>query len=433
MSKLIINGFRAREGVVEAPPSKALTLRYILASALSRTWVLLRKLNWGDDTWSMIRGIKPISEVEVKNDSVRIRREVTLERFRVIDTGESGFTLRTLTGVYSGIDGTTLLVPRGSLIGRPMDELLNALKNLNAKVDRLGSVIRVIGSKLVGGYVTISGSISSQYVSALLYLAPLTEGGIEISIKPPVKSRPYIDATINVLKDFNINVEGNNDMIYVSGSQEFKAVNEEFVIPGDYSLAAYYTTLSVLTGVDIRITNLHRDRAIESEYAFIRYAREVGVEIEEKEGSVIVKGSSVGDLKPLNIDLSDSPDIVMPLALLLARAHGKSRIVGINHLVYKESNRLRGVASVLKCLGAGVNIDEVNGIIEIEGVHEMRGGCEIDAVNDHRIVMMSVIGALSAKEPITIINWEGISKSWPAFIWDLEKLGAEMRIINASP
>ncbi|WP_243674607.1 3-phosphoshikimate 1-carboxyvinyltransferase [Vulcanisaeta distributa] len=315
-----------------------------------------------------------------------------------------------------------------------MDELLNALKNLNAKVDRLGSVIRVVGGRLVGGYVMINGSISSQYISALLYLAPLTEGGIEVNIKPPIKSRPYIDATINVLRDFSISAERSEDMIYVSGSQEFRAVNEEFVIPGDYSLAAYYIALSALVGVDLRITNLSKSKAIESEYVFIKYAREVGVEVEEYEDSVMVKGSSVKELKPLSINLGDSPDIVMPLALLLARAHGKSRILGVSHLVYKESNRLRGgVANVLKCLGgAGVSIDETNGVIEIEGVNEIRGGgCEIDALNDHRIVMMGVIGALSAREPVTIINWEGISKSWPTFIWDIERLGAEVRILNS--
>ncbi|WP_367834319.1 3-phosphoshikimate 1-carboxyvinyltransferase [Vulcanisaeta sp. JCM 16159] len=306
----------------------------------------------------MIRGVKPISEVEIKEDHVRIRRGIATERFRVIDVGESGFTFRVLTGVYSGIDGVTLLMPRGSLIDRPMDELLNALKNLNAKVDRLGSVIRVVGGRLVGGYVMINGSISSQYISALLYLAPLTEGGIEVNIKPPIRSRPYIDATINVLRDFSISVERSEDMIYVSGSQEFRAVNEEFVIPGDYSLAAYYIALSALVGVDLRVTNLSKSKAIESEYVFIKYAREVGVEVEEYEDSVMVKGSSVKELKPLSINLGDSPDIVMPLALLLARAHGKSRILGVSHLVYKESNRLRGVANVLKCLGAGVSIDE---------------------------------------------------------------------------
>ncbi len=143
MGKLIINGFKVRESVVEAPPSKALTLRYLLASALSRTWVSLRKLNWGDDTWSMIRGgIKPISEIEVKDDYVRTRRGIMMERFRVIDVGESGFTLRVLTGVYSGIDGgATLLIPRGgSLIGRPMDELLSALKNLAPRLIGWGGV-----------------------------------------------------------------------------------------------------------------------------------------------------------------------------------------------------------------------------------------------------------------------------------------------------
>ena len=432
MSKLVINGFRARDNIVEAPPSKALTLRYLLASALSRAWVTLRKLNWGDDTWSMIRGVKPISEVEIKSDYVRVRRGVNLDRFRVIDVGESGFTFRTLTSVYSGIDGVTLLMPRGSLIGRPMDELLNALRNLNAKVDRLGSIIRIVGGRLVGGYIAISGSVSSQYVSALLYLAPLTEGGIEVSIKPPVKSRPYIDATIGVLRDFGISVERSNDSIYVGGSQEFRAVSDEFVIPGDYSLAAYYMALSALAGVDLRITNLRRDKAIESEYAFIKYAREVGVEIEELEDSVIVRGSLIKGLKPLNIDLSGSPDIVMPLALLLARANGKSRIIGVEHLVYKESNRLRGIATVLRCLGAGVDVDESNGVIEIEGISEIRGGCEVDALNDHRIVMMSVIGALVAREPVTIINWEGVNKSWPTFIWDLERLGAEIRVLSSS-
>ncbi len=206
-----------------------------------------------------------------------------------------------------------------------------------------GSIIRVVGGKLVGGYVMISGSVSSQYISALLYLAPLTEGGIEVSIKPPIKSRPYIDATISVLRDFGINAERSDDTIYVSGSQEFRAVNEEFIVPGDYSLAAYYIALSILTGIDLRIMNLRRDRAIESEYSFIKYAREVGAEIEEYEDSVMVRGgSSTKALKPLNADLSDSPDIVMPLALLLTRVQGRSRISGVSHLVYKESNRLRG-------------------------------------------------------------------------------------------
>ncbi len=292
-----------------------------------------------------------------------------------------------------------------------------------------GSIIRVVGGKLVGGYVMISGSVSSQYISALLYLAPLTEGGIEVSIKPPIKSRPYIDATISVLRDFDINAERSDDTIYVSGSQEFRAVNEEFIVPGDYSLAAYYIALSVLTGIDLRIMNLHRDRAIESEYSFIKYAKEVGVEIEEYEDSVMVKGSSTKALKPLNADLSDSPDIVMPpLTLLLTRVQGRSRISGVSHLVYKESNRLRGIAAVLKCLGASVSIDEANGIIEIEGTHEIKGGCEVDALNDHRIVMMGVIGALSAREPVAIINWEGVSKSWPTFIWDLERLGADIKL-----
>ncbi len=101
--------------------------------------------------------------------------------------------------------------------------------------------------------------------------------------------------------------------------------------------------------------------------------------------------------------------------------------------MYKESNRLRGgIAGILKCLGADVKIDEGNGVIEVNGgVNRVRGGgCVIDAVNDHRIVMMSIIGGLLAEEPVTVVNWEGISKSWPTFIWELEKLGAKIQIIQ---
>ncbi len=221
-------------------------------------------------------------------------------------------------------------MPRGgSLIDRPMDELIGALRSLNVKIDRIGSIIRVVGNRVVGGYIMINGSVSSQYISSLLYLAPFTEGGIEISIRPPVKSRPYIDATINVLRDFNINVERNGDTIYVGGSQEFKATIDEFMIPGDYSLAAYYIVLSALGGFDLKIINLYRDKAIESEYSFIKYAVSMGVEIEENKDSVLVRGGSLTrELKPIDADLGDSPDIVMPLALLMARSSGRSRITG---------------------------------------------------------------------------------------------------------
>ncbi|MGC8542626.1 MAG: 3-phosphoshikimate 1-carboxyvinyltransferase [Vulcanisaeta sp.] len=429
MGRLVTIGFEARGNTVDAPPSKAFTLRYLLASALSRAWVTLRGVGWGDDAWAMVRGVSPISEVNIKGNTVRVRRGFGAEGFRVIDVGESGFTFRTLTGVYSGIDGTTLLIPRGSLVSRPMEDLINALRSLNAKVDRLGSIVRVVGSRIVGGYVSISGSVSSQFVSALLYLAPLTEGGIELNIKPPVKSRPYIDATIKVLREFGINAEVEENTVYVGGSQDYKPSNDEILIPGDYALSAYYVVLSALAGIDLRINNLDRERSIEGEYVFLKYARELGVEVEEANGALMVRGSAVTELKPINTDLSDAPDVAMPLALLMARARGRSRIEGVSHLALKESNRLRAMAEVLRCLGAEASVDEGKGVLEIEGTEEFRGGCEVNTYGDHRIVMTSVIGGLLARRPVTVIDWEGVSKSWPTFIWDLEKLGAKIQLL----
>ena len=427
MGKLIINGFNPREGIVEAPPSKAFTLRYLLASALSRTWVTLGGLNWGDDTWSMLRGVKPIAEIEIRGGQVRARRGVDPGRFRVIDVGESGFTFRTLTGVYSGIEGTTLLISRGSLVGRPMDELINALRSINAKIDRSGGIVRIVGGRLVGGYVSISGSISSQYISSLLYLAPLTEGGIEVSIKPPIKSRPYIDATLTVLREFGIKVEVEDNSIYVSGSQDYRAINEEVTVPGDYALSAFYIALATLAGIDLKIMGLYRDKAVEGEYAFIGHARSMGVEVEEHGDSLLVRGSAVKELRPITVDLGDSPDIAMPLALLMARARGRSRMTGVGHLAYKESNRLRTMAEVLRCLGASVSINEGEGVMEVDGINEFVGGCEVNTQGDHRITAMSVIGGLLARKPVVVMDWEGVSKSWPTFTWDLEKLGANIK------
>jgi 3-phosphoshikimate 1-carboxyvinyltransferase len=195
-------------------------------------------------------------------------------------------------------------------------------------------------------------------------------------------------------------------------------------VPGDYALSAFYMVLSALAGFDLRITNLMRGKAVEGEYAFITHAKEMGVEIEDGDDYVLIKGSQTKELDPVDVDLSDSPDITMPLALLMARAKGKSKVMGVSHIIHKESNRLRGIAEVLKCLGAGVSVDEVNGIIEIEGVNEFRGGCEVDTQGDHRIIMMGVVGGLLAKEGVVINDWEGVGKSWPTFIWDLERLGA---------
>ncbi len=422
-SRLIPRPLSPRPTSIVAPPSKAWTLRYILAAALSRTYVTLRGINTGDDAWAMIRGVSPIAEVDLRQDSIRLKKSISIIRERVIDVGESGFTFRVLTGVYSGIEGVTHLIPRGSLMRRPIDALIKALRGLNANIDALGPIIRIIGSRLIGGYLTIEGSISSQFISALLYLAPLTEGGIEITIRPPIKSRPYIDATIRVLREFGIDVRAEGNSIYVAGSQEYRPSFEELVIPGDHSLAAFYVAYSALMGVDIEIQNLRKTHAIESEYSFYKLAIEMGVPIVEYEDSLFVKGSEARGLAPIDVDLGDSPDIVMPLALLAAKARGKSRIRGVEHLAFKESDRLMAVYDVLRCLGCDVHVDKEQGVIEIRGSCEFEGGCIIDGRNDHRVIVMAFIGGLVCKRQIGITNWEGFAKSWPSFLNDMARLG----------
>ncbi|WP_069806978.1 3-phosphoshikimate 1-carboxyvinyltransferase [Vulcanisaeta thermophila] len=430
MGKLVTRGFELRRREIKAPPSKAFTLRYLLASGLSKSWVTIKGLNWGSDTWAMVNGIKPISDLEIRRDLVRVRRAIDAEPLRVVDVGESGFTLRTLTGVYSGIKGMTYLIPRGSLTTRPMEPLITALRGLGVDVESVGGVVRVRGGELSGGYVSLSGSVSSQFISSLMYLAPLTTGGIEISIRPPIKSKPYIDATAKVLREFGINVEINGNTVFINGAQEFRPPSTEIVIPGDYALAAFYMVLAVLLGFDLEINGLSREYAVEGEYSFINYAREMGVEFLEHGDKVLVLGSRTSELKSVSVDLSDSPDIAMPLALLMARARGTSRITGIEHLAHKESNRLRSMAQVLKCVGANVSVNEEVGVLEINGVGEFRGGCEVGSQGDHRIVMMATIAGLASREPITVVNWEDVLKSWTTFPWDLQELGARIELTN---
>jgi len=427
VSKIIVSRAELGGSVVDAPPSKAFTLRYLLASALSKSWVKLLRPNWGDDSWAMIRGVRPIAEINVEPSCVRLRRGVGTEEFRVIDVGESGFTMRTLTAVYAGIKGSTLIIPSGSLRSRPIGELINALRSLGCIIEDLGGPVRVLGNKIVGGEVMISGSVSSQFISALLYLSPLTEGGIEVLVKPPIKSRPYVESTARVLSEFGVRIEELNNGFYVPGGQELRPSISEIRIPGDYGLSSYYVALAAILGLDIEVRGLERNRAVEGEYDFLRIASRMGVIIEEHDDYVKIRGSQ-SKLDPLDVDLSHAPDIVMPTSLLMARAKGRSRITGVEHLAYKESNRLVGIARILQCLGAGVKID--NGYIEIEGVEEWLGGCVIDPMRDHRLVMMGVVAGLSSSRPVEIIDWESITKSWPTFLAELEKLGAP---INYAP
>jgi 3-phosphoshikimate 1-carboxyvinyltransferase len=420
---LYISKSELRSGVVDAPPSKAFTLRYLLASALSRGWVKLLGPNWGDDSWAMVRGVKPISEVEITTGSIRLRRSAVIEEYRVIDVGESGFTMRTLAAVYSGIRGLTLLVPRGSLRNRPMGELINALRGIGCGVEDIGGTLRIRGGRVGGGEVEISGSVSSQFISALLYLSPLTDGGIEVIVKPPIKSKPYIDSTVSVLREYGIRIEEMNNGLYIPGGQEFKPSSSEVRIPGDYGLSSYYIALAAVLGIDLEIRGLERSRAVEGEYDFVKLVSRMGVALEEEDDSLRVRGSSTV-LNALDTDLSHAPDIVMPLALVMAKAPGRSRITGIEHLAYKESNRLLGTARILKCLGARVRVEEESGLLEVEGVEEWVGGCTVDAMGDHRLIMMGVIAGLSSRNPVEILDWEPVTKSWPTFLLELENMGA---------
>jgi len=404
-------------GTVSAPSSKSYTIRGLMCAALARgESEIIRPLS-SEDTDAAINVLSKVG--------VRIRQEADLWRvsggdFHAPDTdlfcGESATTLRFMTAICSLVPGTSRLVVGPSLAGRSVSPLVQALKQLGVDGSCNGEVAPVIiqGGGLKGGLTELPGDISSQFVSALLLVAPFAEEGVTIRLSTPLESKPYVLMTLECLKKFGIEVVSGNVDEFEIKRQTYRPAGYE--VEGDWSSASYFLALGAVSdGVEVKNLN---PQSLQGDKMMMGFLRDMGASVTVKPDSVTVTGSK---LNAIHADLSDCIDLLPTMAVLAAVAEGVSQFTGIARARLKESNRVAAVREGLERMG--VKVVEERDRLAITGTRP--SGAVIDSKDDHRIAMaFSILGSLVGD---TVINEaECVNKTFPEFWNILRSIGGKV-------
>ncbi|MFQ5997228.1 MAG: 3-phosphoshikimate 1-carboxyvinyltransferase [Dehalococcoidales bacterium] len=408
------------DGKVRAPSSKSYTIRGLMGAALAKGESEIINPLSSDDTEAAIGVLRQIGVgVRQDEDLWRVAGGDWHEPGADLFCGESAATLRFMTAICSIIPGKCRLTAGPSLVKRPVKPLVQALRQLGVACSSQGEVAPVVvnGGSLKGGITELPGDISSQFVSALLFVAPFADEGVKIRLTTPLESKPYVLMTMECLKNFGIRVKcsGALDEFEVS-RQTYQAAKYE--VEGDWSSVSYFLALGAICG-GVEVANLNPD-SLQGDKMMLNFLKDMGATVEVNQNSVAVRKSR---LKAIQADLSDCIDLLPTMAVLAVTAEGVSEFVGIERARLKESNRVVAVKEGLERMG--VKIAEERDRLTIFGSRPR--GATIDSKDDHRIAMaFSILGSLVGG---TIINGaECVNKTFPDF-WDiLRSIGGKMRI-----
>jgi 3-phosphoshikimate 1-carboxyvinyltransferase len=304
----------------------------------------------------------------------------------------------------------------GRLADRPLSPLREELESHGVSIS--GKNPLSISGKLSGREFSIDGSVSSQFVSGLLFALTLLENEARLTVTGKIESAPYIDITCNALSVFGAPIQKNENKFTV-GARSSLVSPSYLEAEGDWSNAAFPLALGVLGG-EVEVCGLNPDSA-QGDKRIIDILLRFGADISVSDnGSYIARRSS---LKGIDIDASQIPDLVPVLATVASVAEGKTRIYGASRLRLKESDRLFTVSDMLRRLGA--NIEENDDGLTVEGVRALRGG-SVSSYNDHRIAMSAAVAASVCESAVEIDGAEAVNKSYPAFWEDASSLGAKI-------
>ncbi len=409
---------------MKAPGSKAYTHRALLASLLSEGKSVIEGALHCDDTQRTLEGIQRLgAKVLVKKTrtiSNGVRRPTTSNR--PIDCGDSGATLRFLTAISSTSLKTVRLRGSPRLANRPMDPLVKAVNVLGASAraisDAHGLEVLVRGP-LRGGEVTVRGDISSQFISGLLFAAPMAMRDVTINVEGSLESRPYVNMSIDVLRKHGISIKESDEKFRIPAPQKFVPASHH--VPGDFSSAAFLIAATGAAGDEITISGIG-SYDLEPDSAILKILPEIGLEVHQN-GHGLTIGKR--ELDGFEFDASNNPDLVPPLETLGCFADGSSEIRGVKRLVYKESNRLQTLPTELAKMGAKIHAED--DMIKIEGSRELVGRA-LDSHDDHRVAMACAAASLGARGESIIHNSEAVSKSYPEFFQDLARLGVQLSV-----
>lgn len=417
------------------PASKYYTLRYVLAATLARGESSIAFPANSDDSAALFRGCRALgAELTWEDESkqvLRVRGGNLPESNEpiTINVGNAGAVLRLLLGIGAMLPEVTFVTDYAQSLGkRPNRELLAALTTLGAQCEGTGAEgylpITLHGGTLHGGRVRISGARSSQYLSALLFLAPLIGEKLVIQVVDGLKSQPLIHVTLNVLHEAGIVVEHDSLMRHfiIAAGQEYQP--RQYIVPGDYpSAAALLCACAVATdpGSAVQLQRLRTGE--EDGEALLGALRAMGADLRVEGETVTLRGGR--RLQGIEMDGDRAIDSIPALVAAACFAEGESIFYNIESLHYKESDRINDLCAELRRAGCAVTPRE-DAIIVQGRPQGIEGGVTVDGHSDHRLLMALSIVALRSRGGLTLNGIEHISKSYPDYFDELRRLGVNI-------
>lgn len=417
-------------GVIAANPSKNYTSRYLFAAALAEGESIVRRPANSEDSQALQRCLQQLgAELRWDGPDLRVRGfGGRPQPAATLNPGNAGLVLRLLLALGALLPDTEYVTDYADSLGRrPHGDLLDVLAQLGVDVTaapggRLPVRLRTQPGRVRGGAVTVSGAVSSQFLTSLLFLAPLLPDGLDISVSEDLKSLAAVRQTVEVLTEAGIavTVDSSWRRFHVPGGQRYRS--GDYRVPGDYPGSAAILAAAAVTRSDVTITGLYEDSQGERE--IIDVLRQMGVAITHDGERVHVQGDGV--LQAVTFDGDRATDAVLAMAAAATVAHGTSRFYNVENLRYKECDRITDYGAELRKIGADV-AEERAALIVTGRPDGLAGGATVSSRLDHRVVMGLAIAGLRCQRPITIVGAEHVAKSYPGFIADLRQLGGNVQ------
>ncbi len=424
MKQLRLEPIASVNGQVNVPGSKSLSNRALLLAALAQGETHLTNLLDSDDIRHMLSALKLLGvKYRLSDDKTECWVEGNAGRFENVNEaelflGNAGTAMRPLCAALAASEGTFTLTGEPRMEERPIGALVDALTQAGARIKYLKNEgyppLKILGSALNGGEIQVDGSVSSQFLTAVLMAAPLFEQDTRITIIGELVSKPYINITLNTMAQFGIEVENTNfQHFYVKGNQTYISPGN-FMVEGDASSASYFLAAGAIKGGTVKVTGVGA-KSVQGDIKFADVLEAMGAKIRWGDEFIEVTGAP---LTAIDMDMNHIPDAAMTIATTALFAKGTTRMSNIYNWRVKETDRLAAMATELKKLGA--RVVEGQDFIEVTPVDNLIE-TDIDTYDDHRIAMCFSLVALS--NTAVIINDPGCTaKTFPDYFQRLASI-----------
>ncbi|ADP12127.1 3-phosphoshikimate 1-carboxyvinyltransferase [Erwinia sp. Ejp617] len=411
------------DGTVNLPGSKSVSNRALLLAALAKGTTRLTNLLDSDDVRHMLAALQALgvqhtlsadrTRCEITGQGGALQAEGALELF----LGNAGTAMRPLAAALCIGSNDIILTGEPRMKERPIGHLVDALRQGGADVEYLEQddypPLRIKGG-FNGGEVTVDGSVSSQFLTALLMAAPLAQNDSQIIIKGDLVSKPYIDITLKLMATFGVVVDNNDYHTFrIRGQQQYQATSE-YLVEGDASSASYFLAAAAIRGGTVRVTGIGRN-SMQGDIRFADVLEKMGASVEWGDDYI---ACTRGELKAIDLDMNHIPDAAMTIATTALFAQGTTVMRNIYNWRVKETDRLAAMATELRKVGA--EVEEGHDYIRITPPAKI-ACAQIGTYNDHRMAMCFSLVALSST-PVTILDPKCTAKTFPDYFEQLARI-----------